>query len=151
LVGGGPLLDIGPSYRTALVHLLGPVARVSATSSIARPTRVIGSGPKAGTSFPVNVPTHHGALIEFAGGAAVQAVFSFESAIRRTLLELTGTSGAMVVPDPNGFDKPTEVWKLGAEEPEVIDAVGSTATRGVGVVELARAIRAGEPERASGQ
>lgn len=150
-VGGGPLLDIGPYYLTALVHLLGPVARVSATSSIARPTRVIGSGPKAGTSFPVNVPTHHGALIEFAGGAAVQAVFSFESAIRRTLLELTGTSGSMAVPDPNGFDKPTEVWELGATEPAVIDAVGSRATRGVGVVELARAIRADEPERASGQ
>lgn len=150
-VGGGPLLDIGPYYLTALVHLLGPVARVSATSSISRPTRVIGSGPKAGTSFPVNVPTHHGALIEFAGGAAAQAVFSFESSIRRTVLELTGTSGSVVVPDPNGFDKPTEVWRLGADEAEVIDAVGSTATRGVGVVELARAIRAGEPERASGE
>lgn len=150
-VGGGPLLDIGPYYLTALVHLLGPVARVSATSSIARPTRVIGSGPKAGTSFPVNVPTHHGALIEFAGGAAVQAVFSFESSIRRTLLELTGTAGSMVVPDPNGFDKPTEVWEAGAEQADVIDAVGSSATRGVGVVDLARAIRAGEQERASGE
>ena len=150
-VGGGPLLDIGPYYLTALVHLLGPVARVSATSSIARPTRMIGSGPKAGTSFPVNVPTHHGALIEFAGGAAVQAVFSFESAIRRTLLELTGTAGSMVVPDPNGFDKPTEVWEVGAEQADVIDAVGSSATRGVGVVDLARAIRTGERERASGE
>ena len=150
-VGGGPLLDIGPYYLTALVHLLGPVARVSATSSIARPTRVIGSGPKAGTSFPVNVPTHHGALLEFAGGAAAQAVFSFESSIRRTLLELTGTAGSMVVPDPNGFDKPTEVWEAGAEQAEVIDAVGSSATRGVGVVDLARAIRTGERERASGE
>ena len=150
-VGGGPLLDIGPYYLTALVHLLGPVARVSATSSIARPTRVIGSGPKAGTSFPVNVPTHHGALLEFACGAAAQAVFSFESSIRRTLLELTGTAGSMVVPDPNGFDKPTEVWEAGAEQAEVIDAVGSSATRGVGVVDLARAIRTGERERASGE
>ena len=150
-VGAGPLFDIGPYYLTALVHLLGPVARVSATSSIARPTRVIGSGPKAGTEFDVNVPTHHAALIEFAGGGAAQAVFSFESSIRRTLLELTGTSGSMVVPDPNGFDKPTDVWELGAAEAEVIEAVGSRATRGIGVVELARAIRAGVPERASGE
>ncbi|UFU03674.1 Gfo/Idh/MocA family oxidoreductase [Ruania suaedae] len=149
--GAGPLFDIGPYYLTALVHLLGPVTRVSATASTARPVRVIGSGPKAGTQFPVNVPTHHSALIEFESGAAAQAVFSFESEIRRTLLEVTGTTGAVVVPDPNTFEGSTAWWAPAAKEAEQIPAVGSTTTRGTGVVELARAIRSGRPERASGE
>src|SRR5699024_2836619 len=88
---------------------------------------------------------------EFAGGAAVQAVFSFESAIRRTLLELTGTSGSMALPDPNGFDKPNEVWELGAQEPAVIEAVGSPAPPRVGLCVVPPARHAGGPERASGQ
>ena len=43
--GGGPLLDMGPYYLTALVTLLGPVKRVAGMSATPRPTRVIGSGP----------------------------------------------------------------------------------------------------------
>ncbi|UFU07012.1 Gfo/Idh/MocA family protein [Ruania halotolerans] len=150
-VGGGPLFDIGPYYLTALVHLLGPITRVSATHSTARPVRTIGSGPKAGTEFGVHVPTHHSALIEFESGAAAQAVFSFESDIRRTLLEVTGSAGAFVVPDPNTFEGSTVFWSPGAKDAEEIAAVGATTTRGTGVLELARAIRSGEPERASGE
>ncbi|SEE88930.1 Gfo/Idh/MocA family protein [Ruania alba] len=150
-VGAGPLFDIGPYHLTALVHMLGPVTRVSATHSTARTTRVIGSGPKAGTEFPVNVPTHHSALIEFASGASAQAVFSFESTINRAKLEVTGTDGAFEVPDPNKFDGPTVYWAPGTKEASDIEAVGATSTRGTGVLELARAIRAGEPERASGE
>ncbi len=150
-VGGGPLFDIGPYYLTALVHLLGPVASVSASASTAQATRVIGAGPKAGTEFPVNVPTHHSALIQFESGAAAQAVFSFESEIKRTLLEVTGSAGSVVVPDPNTFEGATTLWAPGAGEAEEIPSAGVTTTRGTGVVELARAIRAGEAERASGE
>ncbi|TDE91603.1 Gfo/Idh/MocA family oxidoreductase [Occultella glacieicola] len=150
-VGAGPLFDIGPYYLTALVQLLGPIARVSATSSTARTTRVIGSGPKAGTEFPVNVPTHHGALIEFAGGAAAQTTFSFESVRKRTLIEVAGTTGTLEVPNPNTFDDSGHLWLPGADEAEEVPAVGSTYGRGSGALELARAIRAGVPERASGE
>ena len=34
--GGGPMLDMGPYYITALVNLLGPVARVSGIATRAR-------------------------------------------------------------------------------------------------------------------
>ena len=34
LKGGGPLFDMGPYYLTALIHLLGPVKKVSAISAI---------------------------------------------------------------------------------------------------------------------
>jgi predicted dehydrogenase len=39
----------------------------------------------------------------------------------------------------------------GSEEPKTIAVEGERAARGTGVVELARAIRAGVPERASGE
>jgi predicted dehydrogenase len=66
--GAGPLFDMGPYYLTALVALLGPVSSVAATGRKARTTRVVGSGPKAGNEFPVEVPTHVTALLEFAEG-----------------------------------------------------------------------------------
>ncbi|TXR52899.1 Gfo/Idh/MocA family protein [Quadrisphaera setariae] len=148
--GAGPLFDLGPYYITALVQLLGPVGRVSATASKARPQRTIGSGPKAGQVFDVEVPTHVSALFEFEGGASATAVFSFDSAVNRTQLEVAGSGGTLELPDPNMFDGDTVVHALG-EEPRSEAAVGSTASRGAGVLELARAIRAGRPERASGE
>lgn len=148
--GAGPLFDLGPYYLTALVQLLGPVGRVSATASKARPQRTIGSGPKAGQVFDVQVPTHVSALFEFEGGASATAVFSFDSAVNRTQLEVAGAGGTLELPDPNTFEGATVVHALG-EEPRDEAPTGSTAGRGQGVLELARAIRAGRPERASGE
>lgn len=148
--GGGPLFDMGPYYLTALVQNLGPVARVHATSSMAHARRVIGSGPRAGEGVAVSVPTHYGALLEFESGAAAQTVFSFEShRERHGLLEIAGTDGTLALPDPNRFDGASRLWSAAAEEPETVEAVGSTLGRGAGVVDLARAIREGRDERAS--
>ncbi|GAA4735344.1 Gfo/Idh/MocA family oxidoreductase [Amnibacterium soli] len=158
--GGGPLLDLGPYYLTTLVTLFGPVVRVSAVGSIGRPERVIESGPRAGTSFEVTVPTHSALLLEFGGGASAQATFSFESALPRSgFFEVTGTTGAIVLPDPNMFDGESALWTLESWKgytgqdrptPEQIEPVGPTSGRGLGVLDLARAIAAGVPERASG-
>lgn len=149
--GAGPLLDLGPYYLTALVQMLGPITRVTAAESTARATRTIGSGPRKGTEFAVRVPTHHGALVTFASGASAQVVMSFESQVRRIVLEVNGSHGTLVLPDPNKFDGATELWSLGSASPEVIQAVGSVFGRGSGVAEFARAIRAGVSERASGE
>nr|WP_042179720.1 Gfo/Idh/MocA family oxidoreductase [Kibdelosporangium sp. MJ126-NF4]CEL13992.1 NADH-dependent dehydrogenase [Kibdelosporangium sp. MJ126-NF4]CTQ88360.1 NADH-dependent dehydrogenase [Kibdelosporangium sp. MJ126-NF4] len=149
--GGGPLLDMGPYYLSSLVTLLGPIARVTGAGGQARPTRVIGSGPRAGTEFAVTVPTSVTALVEFARGGSAQIVLSFDSALLRTgLLEVTGTGGVAVLPDPNYFEGPTTLHLPGREQPQEVEAQGHTATRGTGVLELARAIRTGVPERASG-
>jgi predicted dehydrogenase len=150
--GAGPLFDMAPYYLTLLVQVFGPVRRVSATASKALETRIIGSGPRAGTEFPVVVPTHHGALIEFENGGSAQMVFSFEShRLRMGFVEITGVDGTIAFPDPNGFDGESRVWHAGSTGETVIEAVGSTWSRGAGVLELARAIRADRPERATGE
>ena len=103
--GAGPLFDMGPYYLTALVQNLGPVRRVAAQSSTSRQTRTIGSGPRAGEEFAVEVPTHFGALLEFESSASAQCIFSFQSGVRRNgPLEISGTLGTIAFPDPNGFD-----------------------------------------------
>lgn len=149
--GGGPLLDMGPYYITTLVQNLGPVESVTAVSSQARATRVIGSGPKEGTEFPVTIPTHIGGLLRFESGASAQGVWSFESSmLRMGFVEINGSEGTLVLPDPNMHDGEITLYRRGEKEPEVIAATGSTASRGTGVLELARAIRADRPEAASG-
>ena len=150
--GAGPLFDMGPYYLTTLVQNLGPVARVAATGSKSRATRVIASGPRAGEEFPVHVPTHVSAMLEFVSGATAQCVFSFQSALPRAkgLVEIAGTEGTIVFPDPNHFGGDLLVWSEGVAEPEKVETV-ALGGRGTGVVELARAIRAGLPERASGE
>ena len=150
--GGGPLLDMGPYYLTTLVQLLGPIRRVTGAGGRARDHRVIGSGPRAGMEFAVTVPTTVTALVEFTGGGSAQVVLTFDSALRRTgFVEIAGTMGTAVLPDPNRFDGPTRLYLLGHAESEEVVPQGHSATRGTGVLELARAIRAGVPERASGE
>jgi predicted dehydrogenase len=151
-VGGGPLFDMGPYYLTTLVHIFGPVRRVSATSSTSRGTRVIGSGPRVGTEFPVNVPTAHSALIEFESGGSAVALFSFEAHLTRTgVVEVNGVTGALAMPDPNQFTGSSRLWRNGGEASTEIEAVGSTFGRGSGVLDLARAVRSNSPERAPGE
>ncbi|GAA4964253.1 Gfo/Idh/MocA family oxidoreductase [Kineococcus glutinatus] len=148
--GAGPLFDIGPYYITALVQLFGPVSRVTGVVSKAKPTRTIGSGPRAGQSFEVTVPTHVSALLEFASGQSAQSTFSFDSTITRMQFEVAGVDGTIVVPDPNTFSGDVLVHR-GGDVVDTVPAVGATTTRGTGVLELARAIRAGVPERASAE
>ena len=149
--GAGPLFDMGPYYVTTLVHALGAASRVQAVSSKSLEKRTIASGPRAGATFPVEVPTHHAALIQFRGGQSAQSTFSFQHALPRAgFVEINGTTGTIVLPDPNVFDGDSTLWRYGQEEPETVPATGSTWGRGTGVVELARAIREGRPERASG-
>ena len=149
--GAGPLFDMGPYYVTTLVHAFGTASRVQAVSSKSLDRRTIASGPRAGETFPVEVPTHHAALIEFAGGQSAQSTFSFQHALPRMgFVEINGTLGTISLPDPNTFEGSSQLWRYGQDEPETLEAVGSTWGRGTGVVELARAIAEDRPERASG-
>ncbi|MEU8036467.1 Gfo/Idh/MocA family oxidoreductase [Streptosporangium sp. NPDC049078] len=150
--GAGPLFDMGPYYLTTLVTLFGPVARVAAVSRRARDERVVGSGPKAGTRIPVAVPTHTTTLLEFAAGQAATLVFSFDSPLGRTgFVEITGTEATMEVPDPNTFGGEVRLRRATDEEWTPVPIKGTEAGRGLGVLDMAQAIREGRPHRTTGE
>ncbi|MFW6598669.1 Gfo/Idh/MocA family protein [Propionibacteriaceae bacterium Y2011] len=149
--GGGPLLDIGPYYLTALSQVLGPVSGVVSVGSKAFEQRPIGQGPRAGESFDVTVPTHVGALLRYRDGAVAQTVFSFDSAVKRTVIEISGTEGTLIAPDPNQFAGEVKVLKMHETEPQVVDSSEGVPGRGTGVLDMARSIRAGVPHYASGE
>ncbi|WP_329125669.1 Gfo/Idh/MocA family protein [Streptomyces sp. NBC_01465] len=149
--GGGPLLDMGPYYLSSLVHVLGPVVRVTGAASRTRTERDIGSGPRAGTHFPVEVDTHVTGVLEHAGGALTTLLMSFDiQAARLPRIEVHGTGGSLSVPDPNGFDGLVEYHRAGGEWQLLPVSAGYRgAGRGTGLVDLADALSAGRPHRAS--
>ncbi|MFD8378209.1 Gfo/Idh/MocA family protein [Streptomyces sp. NPDC059679] len=150
--GGGPLLDMGPYYLSALVHLLGPVVRVTGASSRPRAQRTIGSGPRAGHAFPVEVDTHITGVLEHAGGALSTLVMSFDiHAARLPRIEVHGTDASLSLPDPNGFDGAVEIHRGDGWTTLPVSAGYPDAGRGVGLADLAVALSAGRPHRASAE
>lgn len=159
--GAGPLLDMGPYYFSALVSIFGAVDRVAAMGSRARTERQIHTGPNAGEMFPVVVPSTMQVIAAFEAGTQSQSLLSFDSALERQgIVEIHGTEGTIVVPDPNQFAgriavveplgvlrdgiKPEQTW-IEIEHDDL--AVG----RGIGALDMARAIAEGRPHVASGE
>ncbi|WP_172328168.1 Gfo/Idh/MocA family protein [Mangrovicoccus sp. HB161399] len=150
--GAGPLMDMGPYYVTAMVNLLGPVSRVTGMAAKGRDRRIIATGPRAGQEIPVATPTHVTGVMEFASGALVQIVTSFDvKAHRHTPLELYGTEGAMLIPDPNRFDGEVMLYGEDWQAQPMRHAHGDGNYRGLGLADMAGAIAAGRDHRASGQ
>lgn len=159
--GAGPLLDMGPYYFSALVSLLGPVDRISAVGSKAREEREIHTGPIAGSTFPVEVPSTIQIVTAFEGGTSAQSLLSFDSALERHgIVEIHGTEGTIVIPDPNMFAgriayvKPLGVIRDGMsfeQEWIEIEHADLNVGRGLGALDMVRAIAEGRPHVASGE
>jgi predicted dehydrogenase len=152
-VGGGPMLDMGPYYITDLVNLFGPVAQVAGFAITPRKERTITSEPRNGERIPVHVPTHVAGIMAFANGAVVQIGMSFDVAGHKHVpLEVYGTEGTLIVPDPNHFGGEVEFLKKGGSfEPQPLTAPYADGNyRSIGVADLAHAIRSNRPHRANG-
>jgi len=152
--GGGPMFDMGPYYLTALVSLLGPIARVSGTAKKSFDTRKITSEPLNGKVINVDIPTHIAGVMDFANGAVGTIITSFD-VYSHTLpwIEIYGSEGSMRVPDPNYFEGPVFVsrfmentWK---EIP--IEKKYSENSRGLGITDMAQAITENRPHRANAE
>lgn len=138
--GGGPLLDMGPYYVTALVQLLGPVESVSGAASRSRDERVIASGPRAGETIPVEVDTHLTGILQHRSGAISTVTMSFDG-VRSDAppIEVHGTEGSLIVPDPNGFAGEVRVHPRGGEWDVLEPSAGfEDSGRGVGLIDFAR-------------
>jgi predicted dehydrogenase len=150
--GGGPLLDIAPYYLTALVSLLGPIASVAAFTETPTPSRTLGVGPRAGDTIDVEVPTHAAAVIRLASGALATLTVSFEALGQYVSgLVVYGSEGSLALPDANAFGGDVTVRRGRTDEAVSYTSLGAQETRGLGLDELAVALDAGRPHRASAE
>jgi len=152
--GGGPMFDMGPYYLTSLIHLLGPVKQVAGLTKISFPERLITSEPKKGTRVQVEVPTHIAGLIEFASGAVATIVTSFDVwAAEVPCIEIYGTEGSLSVPDPNCFGGPVRIYRPGtnAWKEMPLTHIYAENSRGIGIADLAYALRFGRAFRANAE
>lgn len=152
--GGGPMFDMGPYYLTALVSLLGPAKTVCGMTKTSFPQRTITSANKFGKVIDVKVPTHVAGTIEFQNGAIASMITSFDvwsSQLPR--IEIYGTLGTLVVPDPNTFGGPVLLRPAQGKEFTEIPLVHSYEenSRGIGVADMARCIETGDVPRANGR
>ena len=151
--GGGPMFDMGPYYLTALVSMLGPVRRVTGSARMTFAERTITSEPQFGKTVDVEVPTHVAGILDFANGAIVTIVTSFDVwSHELPFLEIYGTEGTMSAPNPDTFGGPVRIrrGRLG-ELREIPLLYGYTEnSRGLGLADMAHALRSGRPHRANG-
>jgi predicted dehydrogenase len=151
--GGGPLLDLGPYYVTALVSLLGPVGAVSAVGRGLGSARRIGAGPLAGKTVTSDVPTTVFGTLAFDSGAVAGLSASFDVAGSRTPhLEIHGTGGSLSLGDPNRFDGEVRYRPVGAEDWEDVPLrFDGSVGRGIGLADMIDGMRTGRPHRATGE
>ncbi len=151
--GGGPLMDMGPYYLTALYHLLGPVASVTGMARASFPERTIQSGPRAGEKITVHVDTHIGVLLRFCSGAIVSLTMSFDvQAAQLPFIEVYGADGTLSVPDPNTFAGPVKFCPAGSKEflERPLEFPFTENCRGLGLYDMADALLNSRTPRASG-
>ncbi|MEX1029825.1 MAG: Gfo/Idh/MocA family oxidoreductase [Paenibacillaceae bacterium] len=153
-VGGGPMFDMGPYYITALVTLLGPIQRVTGSTRISFPERTIRSEKKFGKKITVETPTHVTGILEFTSGAVGTIITSFDvfGGHRLPTIEIYGSLGTLSVPDPNTFGGPVLLRRFNEKEWREIPLThGYTDNnRGIGVMDMAFAIRNERTHRAHG-
>lgn len=151
--GGGPMLDMGPYYLTALVNLMGGIKRVAGISRITFPTRTITSQPKNGTLIEVETPTHITGSVEFVSGAIGMVVQTFDVWHGNVApLIIHGTEGSLLVGDPNQFGDTVQIRDRGDSEwqPVSFDHGFAENSRGLGILDMAHAIQENRPHRVHG-
>jgi predicted dehydrogenase len=153
--GGGPMFDMGPYYLTALVNLIGPIKRVTGSVRATFSERTILSQPKYKQKISVDVPTHISGIIDFANGAVGTIITSYDvfGGTKLPRIELYGTEGTLVVPDPNEFGGPIYIRRRGETEWTELPLTHgfSENSRGIGVADMAYGILNDRPHRASGE
>lgn len=151
-VGAGPLFDMGPYYLSTFITLFGPVRRVTASAQISQAERLITSQPKQGSRIKVEVPTHMAGVLDFLSGPVVTLITSFD--VPHTTLpniEVYGTEGTLLVPDPNYFTGEIRVRRRGDADWQTVPLAAGIPDleRGLGVLDMVEAIGADLPHRAN--
>lgn len=148
------MFDMGPYYLTALVNLIGPVKRVSGSVQTTYSERTITNNMDYGKKIPVEVPTHIAGTLEFLSGGIGTIITSFDvQGSRLPRMEIYGSTGTLIVPDPNTFGGPVYIKGYNHTDFVEIPLTHGFAdnSRGLGVVDMAYAIINKREHRANGE
>ena len=150
--GGGPMLDMGPYYVTALINLIGGVSGITGITKTSFPQRVITSQPKSGTVVDVDVPTYVTGIMNFDNGAVGTIFTTFDvHYTQQARLEIYGSKGTLSIPDPNTFGGPIKLFRPEdgeyKEMPLLFDYKENS--RGLGLADMAKALQTGRDFRAN--
>ena len=130
--GGGPMMDMGPYYVTALINLLGPVDGVVARTKKSFDTRLITSKPHYGDVVDVDVDTYLAGTLQFKNGAIGTLFTTFDvhyGPFSQARFEVYGTKGTLIVPDPNTFGgpiyllRPEDQKPIGSGDPALMEKI----------------------------
>lgn len=152
--GGGPMMDMGPYYLTALINLIGGVSAVTGATRKSFDQRTITSQPLSGTVVNVEVPTYVAGMLHFDNGAIGTIFTTFDVYYKQQArLEIYGSRGTLFCPDPNTFGGPIMLYRPEdgeiREMPLVYDYKENS--RALGLADMARALETGRDFRADYQ
>ncbi len=150
--GGGPMMDMGPYYVTALINLLGEVSSVVGVTKTSYPQRLITSEPKKGTVINVDVPTYVTGIMQFSSGVVGTIFTTFDvTYTAQARLEIYGSKGTLIVPDPNCFDGEIKLLRPEENDYKSLPLMFKYAnnSRALGLADMAKALQENRDFRAS--
>lgn len=154
-LGGGIIFDVGCYYLTAFANLLGPIKRVSGFSQ----TRDANSriymhphNPEFGGVMEIETPNNTAGVLEFNNGVLCPILTSSESVNVTNSFIIYGTEGKLTLNDPNEFGGSILLQTKADEEKEIpLTHAYTDNSRGLGVADLAYAVRNKRKPRAGSQ
>lgn len=150
--GGGPMMDMGPYYLSALVNLYGRVESVTGFAKKSFAQRTITSEPKFGEVVDVEVPTWVNGILHFENGATVTIFTTFDVVYKtQARFEIYGSEGTLIVPDPNYFGGPIQLLRPQEGEFKEIPLMFKYKenSRALGLADMGASIANGTDFRAS--
>lgn len=152
LPGGGIPFDMGGYYLAALMNMLGPLSRVTGFARQVDQVYQNVDSARFGETQPIDTINMLAAALEFKNGVIGTITTSSEGFPFPQRLEVHGTEGALVCPDPNTFGGPVLLYRKSAslQEPcEIPLTHGYFAgcNRGLGVADLCWALENGRKPR----
>lgn len=154
--GGGIGIDVGIYFSTAMVYLMGEVEEVCGMSGILEPeqTHYFVSRDNFGETYFQESETYLSGVMKFKNGCVGTVHFNSRSIrTEKPYVAFFGTQGILYIEDPNSFGGQVKVVLKGQTEPVIFPHThGYTGNaRGIGVAEMAWALRKGRVPRANGE